>query len=205
MTDLFGARNDRISPGLIHLHGHADSPALMPLVAEIAAASPLRHMITPGGKVMGAATTSCGALGWISDRQGYRYSPTDPLSNRPWPALPDSFRTLARTAAEVAGFPAFDPDACLINRYAAGIGMGAHQDRDERDFSQPIVSVSLGLPARFAMRLDGGWVTLALADGDVVVFGGPCRRAEHLVRPIRPGDHLLTGPYRYNLTFRKAG
>lgn len=173
-------------------------------VEAIAAAAPFRHMITPGGFRMSVAMTNCGALGWVSDRSGYRYSPVDPETGLPWPPMPESFLRLASEAAASANFPAFVPEACLINRYAPGAKMSLHQDRDERDLSQPIVSVSLGLPAVF---LFGGpsrkdpVQRIALEHGDVVVWGGPARLFYHGVMPLKEGAR----PYRFNLTFRRAG
>ena len=173
-------------------------------VEAIAAAAPFRHMITPGGFRMSVAMTNCGALGWVSDRNGYRYSPVDPETGLPWPPMPESFLRLASEAAASANFPAFVPEACLINRYAPGAKMSLHQDRDERDLSQPIVSVSLGLPAVF---LFGGpsrkdpVKRIALEHGDVGVWGGPARLFYHGVMPLKEGAR----PYRFNLTFRRAG
>lgn len=173
-------------------------------VEAIAAAAPFRHMITPGGFRMSVAMTNCGALGWVSDRSGYRYSPVDPETGLPWPPMPESFLRLASEAAASANFLAFVPEACLINRYAPGAKMSLHQDRDERDLSQPIVSVSLGLPAVF---LFGGpsrkdpVQRIALEHGDVVVWGGPARLFYHGVMPLKEGAR----PYRFNLTFRRAG
>ena len=169
--------------------------------------APLRHMRTPRGQALSAAMSNCGAVGWISDAQGYRYSPLDPQSGRPWPQLPPALLQLAQTAAAAAGFAAFDPDVCLINRYAVGASMGLHVDRDERDKSAPIVSVSLGLPATFmfggAQRSDAVQ-RIGLRNGDVVVWGGASRLYYHGVARIAAGNHPLTGPYRFNLTFRKA-
>jgi alkylated DNA repair protein (DNA oxidative demethylase) len=156
---------------------------------------------------MSVAMTSCGAAGWITDRRGYRYDPIDPESGRPWPAMPASFDDLARRAAAAAGFGGFVPDACLINRYEPGARLTLHQDKNERDYSAPIVSASLGLPAVF---LWGGLSRsdrprrVRLAHGDVVVWGGPARMIFHGVDPLRDGEHELTGAVRYNLTFRRA-
>ncbi len=183
----------------------AFAPDDMPAgIEEIAAAAPFRHMVTPGGFRMSVAMTNCGALGWVSDRKGYRYSPVDPDTGLPWPAMPPTFLRLANEAAAAAGFAAFVPDACLVNRYAPGAKMSLHQDRDERDLSQPIVSVSLGLPAVFLFggpnRKDA--VTrMALEHRDVVVWGGPSRLFYHGVMPLKEGAQ----PYRFNLTFRRAG
>jgi alkylated DNA repair protein (DNA oxidative demethylase) len=158
---------------------------------------------------MSAAMTNCGALGWTSGPDGYAYSPVDPASGRPWPALPPAFAALAHRAAAQAGFAGFAPDACLVNRYAAGAGMTAHQDRDERDLTQPIVSVSLGLPATVFWHDGHGRRAPArsarLTDGDVLVFGGPARLVYHGVRPLRVPAGAEAATFRYNLTLRRAG
>ena len=125
----------------------AQADALVQGVQQVAAQAPWRHMLTPGGQAMSVAMTGCGPLSWVSDRRGYRYAERDPVSGRPWPAMPAAFMRLAQDAARQAGFAPFLPDACLINRYAPGARMSLHQDRDERDLAAPIVSVSLGLPA----------------------------------------------------------
>lgn len=177
-------------------------------ITEILDAAPLRHMVTPGGLRMSVAMSNCGALGWVSDRRGYRYDPVDPDSGRAWPAMPPSFSSLAGAAAERAGFPGFVADACLVNRYEPRARLSLHQDRDERDFSQPIVSVSLGLPAVFLFggsRRDDPPARVPLAHGDVVVWGGPSRLRYHGVLALKAGCHALTGACRLNLTFRRAG
>lgn len=182
--------------------------ALLAAVEEIAAAAPFRHMVTPGGFHMSVAMTNCGALGWVSDASGYRYDARDPDSGQPWPALPPAFLALAGEAAAAAGFADFVPDACLINRYDPGARLTPHQDRNERDFRQPIVSVSLGLPAVFqfgGLRRNDRPARIPLAHGDVVVWGGPARLRYHGVLALKDGVHPLAGPHRINLTFRKAG
>jgi len=189
------------------LRGFADSSRLMPLIERVAHAAPFRHLVTPGGQTMSVAMTNCGPLGWVSDRSGYRYDARDPLSGRNWPPLPGEFLDLALEAATRAGFPRFVPDACLVNRYSAGSRLTAHRDADEQDYAQPIVSVSLGLPASFAfygLKRGGRGSSVALTDGDVLVWGGPSRLVYHAVRPIKPGHHPVTGEFRYNLTFRHA-
>ena len=181
---------------------------LLSSIKLVAEQSPFRNMITPGGFRMSVAMSNCGPLGWVTDRAGYRYSGIDPETNRAWPAMPASFRKLAETAANEAGFPAFVPDACLINRYEPGSKMSLHQDKDERDFAQPIVSVSLGLPATFlfgGMERASKPIRIPLLHGDVVVWGGPARLRYHGVAPLAEGEHPLTGRVRYNLTFRRAG
>jgi DNA oxidative demethylase len=181
---------------------------LLSSIRLVEAQSPFRNMITPGGFRMSVAMSNCGPLGWFTDRTGYRYSKIDPETNRAWPEMPAPFRRLAETAANEAGFPAFVPDACLINRYEPGTKLSLHQDKDERDFTQPIVSVSLGLPATFLFGgLERGdkTIRIPLLHGDVVVWGGPARLRYHGVAILPAGEHPLTGRVRYNLTFRKAG
>lgn len=200
---------ERLGPGTVLLHGFAvaDVATLLADLRRIVNAAPFRHMVTPGGQFMSVAMTNCGALGWVSDDTGYRYAALDPQSGQPWPPMPASFSSLARAAARQAGFPGFEPDACLINRYAAGTRLSLHQDRGERDLDAPIVSVSLGLPAIFllgsTLRTDKPH-HLALSHGDVLVWGGPDRLRYHGVRPLPPGDHPLLGAQRINLTFRQA-
>lgn len=203
------SRPDRLGPGSFVLRGFAlvDDRALLAAVQSIDAAAPFRHMLTPGGFRMSVAMTNCGSVGWVTDRRGYRYDPIDPETGNRWPPMPDVFRALAVRAAREAGFPEFAPDACLVNRYDPGARLSLHQDRDERDFDAPIVSVSLGLPATF---LFGGLargdkqLRVPLAHGDVVVWGGPDRLRYHGVAPLADGVHPLVGPHRINLTFRKA-
>ena len=183
-------------------------PELLPALAMIQQVSPFRHMVTPGGFRMSVALTNCGALGWTSDRRGYRYTAIDPDSGNPWPVMPEVFLHLARDAAVEAGFHCFMPDACLINRYEPGTRLSLHQDKNEKDFNAPIVSVSLGIPALF---LFGGYtrtdktLRVPLFHGDVAVWGGPDRLRYHGVLPIKEADHRLIGPHRINFTFRKAG
>jgi DNA oxidative demethylase len=196
-----------LGPGIALLRGFADSRRLMPLIESVAAVAPFRHLVTPGGQTMSVAMTNCGPLGWVSERSGYRYSPSDPLTGRDWPAMPAEFLALALDAATRAGFPEFVPDACLVNRYSPGSRLTAHRDADEQDYAQPIVSVSLGLPASFAfygLTRGGKGNAVALEDGDVLVWGGPARLVYHAVRPVKPGTHPVTGGFRYNLTFRHA-
>jgi DNA oxidative demethylase len=181
--------------------------ALVAAVDEVAAAAPFRNMITPGGFRMSVAMTNCGRAGWITDRKGYRYTPDDPITGRSWPPIPALFLTLATNAAALAGYPGFEPDACLMNLYEPGTRLSLHRDENERDLTAPIVSVSLGLPAIF---LFGGHQRsdrtrrIALESGDIAVWGGPLRLVYHGVAPLAEGEHPLTGRRRINLTFRKA-
>lgn len=197
----------KLGEGITLLRGFADTSKLFPLVESIAAVAPFRHLVTPGGQTMSVAMTNCGPVGWVSDRSGYRYSSRDPITDRDWPHMPAEFRRLALDAATAGGFPDFEPDACLINRYAAGARLTAHRDADEQNFAQPIVSVSMGLPASFAfygLTRGGKGRGVGLSDRDVLVWGGPSRLVYHAVRPLKPGQHPLTGACRYNLTFRHA-
>ncbi len=200
---------EELAPGARVLRGFAWDIAeeLVAEIARIAAVSPFRHLVTPGGQRMSVAMTNCGAVGWYSDRRGYRYTEVDPETAKPWPAMPEVFARLAHDAARESGFDDYAPDVCLINRYEAGNRLTLHQDHDERDRRAPIVSVSLGVPATF---LFGGLERkdpqrrIRLVHGDVVVWGGPSRMRYHGVLPIKADHHPLTGPLRYNLTFRVA-
>lgn len=212
-ADLFAASAAIVEPlatDAMVLRGFALAQAddLWQHVLAVAAQSPWRRMTTPGGKPMAVETTNCGSLGWVSDRRGYRYEARDPLTGHAWPSMHADIRQLAATASQAAGLPLLVPDACLVNRYAAGVGMGLHQDRDEQDLTAPIVSVSLGLPARFRFggpQRGGPTRSVLLQHGDVVVWGGVSRLAFHAITPLRPGHHPLTGGCRINLTLRRAG
>jgi len=196
-----------IAPGAVLLRawGRDGDAALLQAVEAVIAQAPLRHMQTPGGYTMSVATTSCGALGWVSDPQGYRYATRDPVSRQPWPAMPACLLALAQRAAAQAGYAHFQPEACLINQYLPGAKLSLHQDKDEKDLSAPIVSLSLGLPAVFLFgtpRRSDRPQRLRLVHGDVVVWGGPSRLAYHGVQPLEDGAHGLLGRRRINLTFR---
>lgn len=213
---LFGGIDDDrtwredLCPGAMVLRRFAlrDAAALLAALRRIEAEAPFRRMVTPGGFRMSVAMTNCGERGWVTDRTGYRYDPNDPESGKPWPPMPNVFLQLAQSAAADADFAGFEPDACLINRYEPGTRLSLHQDRNERDFTAPIVSVSLGIAAVF---LFGGpqrsdkTVRVPVTHGDVVVWGGPARLHHHGVLPLKQGHHPLTGECRVNLTFRKAG
>ncbi|GGI16835.1 DNA oxidative demethylase AlkB [Oxalicibacterium faecigallinarum] len=185
----------------------AEQHVLLRAVDDVIREAPFRHLVTPGGFTMSVAMTNCGPLGWVSDRRGYRYDAIDPTTGKPWPAMPPVFLNLAKEAAALAGFDDFVPDACLINRYEVGTRLSLHQDRDEADTNQPIVSVSLGIPAIFQFggnqRTDPK-IRVPLTHGDVVVWGGRSRLAYHAVLPLKANSHPLTGSVRINLTFRKA-
>lgn len=207
--DAAGVWQEPLADDAMILRGFAlaDQHALLAAIDAIASAAPFRHLVTPGGFTMSVAMTNCGPLGWLSDRGGYRYDAVDPISGKAWPPMPAVFARLAEEAAAAAGFPGFAPDACLINRYEVGARLSLHQDRDEEDKRQPIVSVSLGIPAVFQFggnqRTDPK-VRVPLRHGDVVVWGGRSRLAYHAVAPLKANSHPLTGATRINLTFRKA-
>lgn len=196
-----------LRPGVTLLPAHAVDDDVLEAIDAVRTAAAPRHMVTPGGHAMSVEMTNCGTFGWVSDRRGYRYTRHDPQSGRPWPPLPPRLRRLAATAAACAGFPAFDPDACLINEYRVGARMGLHQDRNERDFNQPIVSVSLGVPAVFLIggdRRGAPTEAVRLTHGDTIIFGGPARLIYHGVRPVKAATHPRLGARRINLTFRRA-
>ena len=201
--------SEQIGDGAIVLRGFAATRAgdLLRAVDRIQEAAPFRHLTTPGGHVMSVAMTNCGDLGWVSDRRGYRYQRTDPLTGELWPAMPAVLRSTAGEAAEAAGYAQFISDACLINRYEPGARLSLHQDRNERDMSAPIVSMSLGLAAVFlfgGLRRNDRPRRIRLDHGDVVVWGGATRLVFHGVEPLDEGEHAHTGRCRINLTFRKA-
>jgi DNA oxidative demethylase len=205
-----GLPRDLLGPGTAILNGFAlgRETELAFVMQAISKLAPFRHMITPGGFRMSVALTNCGTYGWVTDRTGYRYDSIDPETGQHWPGMPGNFLELARDAASAAGFPSFSPDACLINRYEPGSRLTLHQDKNEQDFTQPIVSVSLGLPATFlfgGMERSDKTVRVPVHHGDVIVWGGPARLRYHGINPLKDGVHPTFGGYRYNLTFRVAG
>lgn len=204
------AENQRLGPDAVVLRGCALPYVgeLLPAITRIEAVSPFRYMTTPGGLTMSVALTNCGRLGWASDRHGYRYTSIDPHTSNPWPVMPGVFSRLANEAAAAAGFDGFEPDACLVNRYLPGTRLSLHQDKNERDYQAPIVSVSLGTRAVFLFGghiRTGPTVKVPLHHGDVVVWGGSDRLRYHGVMPLKDEPHALLGSQRINLTFRKAG
>lgn len=212
--DLFSflekeAYSEQIAPDAVILHGFARPTvsALLVDLKQIIIKAPLRHMLTPSGFIMSVAMTNCGQYGWISERKGYRYDSIDPLSGQKWPAMPTSFFKTAILAAKEAGFPDFNPDACLINKYSPQAKLSLHQDKDEKNLDAPIVSLSLGIPALF---LFGGLERrektnkFLLEHADVVVWGGVSRLAYHGILPLKEAHHPLLGNCRINLTFRQS-
>lgn len=202
-------QTEQLESGAVILRGFASAndSQILTDINSISLTAPFRNMMTPFGHAMSVGMTNCGNVGWISDKLGYRYSSTDPLTNKPWPQLPNGFLELAKNAADAGGFFNFDPDCCLINKYTHGNKLSLHKDYDERDFSQPIVSVSLGIPCLFlwgSSKKTTAVKKIKLYHGDIVVFGGNARLNYHGIAPIRRANHSLTGNIRYNLTFRKA-
>jgi len=211
LFDLHSSEKEKAALGAdaMVLRGFASDieAELLAALRAVTALAPFRQMVTPGGYTMSVAMTNCGAAGWVTDSSGYRYTKQDPVSGNPWPPMPAIFLSLATRAAAVAGFEAFLPDACLINRYAPGAKLSLHQDKNETDFTAPIVSVSLGLPAKFlfgGLRRNDPVTRVELRHGDVVVWGRSARLAYHGVDTLKDGDHPATGRCRFNLTLRKA-
>jgi alkylated DNA repair protein (DNA oxidative demethylase) len=203
------SRDLPVAPGAVLLAAFARPAerALLAALQRVVALAPYRHMVTPGGRRMSVAMTNCGRAGWVTDRAGYRYAARDPESGKPWPRMPEAFAELARQAAARAGFDGFAPDACLINRYEPGARLTLHQDKNERDFEAPIVSVSLGLPAVFlfgGIRRTDKARRVPLVHGDVVVWGASSRLRYHGILPLGEGRHPLLGGCRINLTLRLA-
>ena len=186
MIDLFSQLENRekLADGAVLLRGFAlaNEAEILNAMQDVENDAPFRNMTTPGGFRMSVAMTNCGSFGWVTDRKGYRYSAVDPETEKPWPSMPGAFRDLAESAADEAGYPDFLPDACLINRYEPGAKMSLHQDKDEPDFKNPIVSVSLGLTATFqfgGLQRSDPVRTFVLHHGDVVAWGGPSLLLSH--------------------------
>ncbi|MCB2106178.1 MAG: alpha-ketoglutarate-dependent dioxygenase AlkB [Rhodobacteraceae bacterium] len=181
---------------------------LIDAVRKIGNAAPFIQAHTKSGGIYSAAMTNCGAAGWWSDEKGYRYQANSPATEKPWPPMPAVFMQAVKEAVTGTPWPAFAPDVCLINHYASGAKMGLHQDKDETDFTQPIVTVSLGDAADFmvggAKRGDKA-IPVIVRSGDVLILGGASRLLFHGIRKIYPGTSPLPGvDGRYSLTFRKA-
>lgn len=201
------AQPAEIAPDIWFLPQFTAARELWEDLQEIARAAPFRHMMTHTGYPTAAAMTNCGDVGWTSTAEGYVYRDRDPQTNLPWPPIPEKWKRLAQEATAIAGYENYAPDICLVNQYAVGTGMGRHVDNSERDFTQPIVSVSLGLPTTFAWwgaAPSGAGRNLLLQDGDVLVWGRSARLGYHAVRPVPAGVHPVCGACRYNLTFRQA-
>lgn len=210
MLDLFADTppwQEPLAPGATILRRRAldGADGLLQEINQVAARSPFRQMVTPGGYTMSVAMTNCGDVGWTTDMHGYLYAKTDPQTGKPWPAMPYAFLMLAQACAREAGYEDFQPDACLINRYAPGAKLSLHQDKDEKALRAPIVSVSLGLPAVFqfgGLKRNDPLQRVLLEHGDVVVWGGESRLFYHGIQPLKEGHHPSTGSFRFNITFR---
>jgi DNA oxidative demethylase len=192
--------------GFIYIPGLLDRAAQQAIAAAVLAAleaAPPFAPVTPGGKPFSVRISNLGPLGWVSDRAGYRYQPTHPLTGRPWPPIPEAVLEVWRAVAGVE----VEPDACLVNLYGPGARMGLHQDRDEADFGFPVVSISLGDTAIFRVgpAAGGRTSTVRLASGDVCVLSGSARLARHGIDRVLAGSStLLPGGGRLNLTLRRA-
>jgi DNA oxidative demethylase len=203
MSDLFFDEPVQLQDDFYLLKRFVESNHLLSAIDKVINQAPLRRLTVPGGKTMSVAMTNCGRFGWVSDVLGYRYSPTDPNSHLPWPEMPTVLRETARRASALVGWNDFEPDACLINQYRSGASMGLHQDRDEKDHSHPIVSISIGDSCKFiigGLQRKDPRRSITLNGGDVLVWGGRSRLVFHGVRPMPKSENTL----RFNLTFRKA-
>lgn len=201
------ARIETPTPGITLLKGLADSEQCLNLIHSISQHAEFRHMMTPMGHATQVAMSNCGDYGWTSSASGYGYLKNDPLNQQPWPALPAYFLQLAQDAMQLSTLTSFTPNSCLINRYDIGMQMGRHQDKDEQDLSQPIVSISLGLSAVFQIfrqGRNGDKLELLLEDGDVLIMHGPARHYYHGIKPIKADVLQPMLKMRHNLTLRKA-
>lgn len=188
--------------------GHLDAAAqraLLAILREAVADAPLFTPVMPRtGQPFSVRMTNLGPLGWVSDRDGYRYQPTHPETGRPWPALPSA---LLEAWAALGGY-AHPPEACLVNWYAPGARMGLHQDRDEQDFDAPVVSLSLGDSALFrigGIKRRDPTRSFRLHSGDAMTLAGDARLAFHGVDRVLPGtSDLLPQGGRLNLTLRRV-
>ena len=190
----------RFWPGALSASGQA---ALLAEVLAAAEQAPFYRPVTPGGRPFSVEMTSLGPVGWVSDRAGYRYQPTHPVTGAPWPSMPEKLLALW---SDLTGWPE-PPDACLVNLYRGPAKMGLHQDLDEQDHSAPVLSVSLGDSAIFRIGAAGGGPTrrVRLASGDVCALTGPARLARHGIdRVITGSSTLVPGGGRINLTLRRA-
>jgi alkylated DNA repair protein (DNA oxidative demethylase) len=215
MTTLFAELRNVLPEGVALFRGRLDLAAqsvVLDQIAKVITEAPLFRPQMPTGPYMINSLTNCGPLGWVSDKRGYRYQSTHPLTGKPWPAVPPLVLDHARDVVREAGFGAFEPDACLVNVYAADGRLSLHRDYDEADFRWPIVSFSFGNDADFqfgGLKRSDKSQTFTLHSGDVMVFGGPSRLRYHGVKRIRPGTSPLAHPVvpesgRINLTLRRA-
>jgi alkylated DNA repair protein (DNA oxidative demethylase) len=182
----------------------AEQAALARAVLAAAEQAPFFQPLTPSGKPMSVRMTGLGPLSWVTDAKGYRYEPRHPVTGRPWPPMPEILLGLWKRYAPDAP----EPDACLANLYRDGARMGLHQDRDEQDFSVPVLSLSLGDTAIFRIggtARAGPTTSLRLNSGDVCLLAGEARLAFHGVDRVLEGSStVVPGGGRLNLTLRRA-
>jgi DNA oxidative demethylase len=196
---------EEIYPGAVLMRGLAlpQDAEFFAAVQGILAVAPLRHTTTPSGLPMSVMVSACGT----PEAFRRRWDPKNPGVRQMWPPMPRPLLDFAIRCAVRSGFPQFRPDSCHINCYQAGTRLGLHQDRHEFDLVQPIVSISFGLECIFllgGLQRTDTTKRILLEHGDVIVWGGASRMRFHGVQPLKPGHHPMTGPYRYNLTFRKT-
>lgn len=197
-----------MTPGLRYLPGHLALEEQRKLVETLRAAVAEAPLVTPvmprTGRPFTVRMTNLGALGWVSDRAGYRYQATHPETGAPFPPIPEMVLAIWR---QVSGYP-HEPQACLVNFYHGGAKMGLHRDEDEEDFAAPVVSISLGDTAVFRIggpERGGRTETLKLASGDVLVMGGEARLCYHGIDRVLTGTStLLKDGGRINLTLRRV-
>jgi DNA oxidative demethylase len=197
-----------LAPGLIYHPGFLDRSAQETLLADIREVVRVAPLVTPRmprtGKPFSVRMTNCGSLGWVSDESGYRYQSTHPETGEPWPAIPQ----IALDAWSELGEYPHPPEACLVNFYSPEARMGMHQDRDEKNFDAPVVSLSLGDTGvfRYGGTSRGGPTrSVRLASGDAIVLGGESRLVHHGVDRIVAGSStLLPHGGRINLTLRRV-
>lgn len=214
MQTLFAELEDKLPEGAKLFRGRLGVPEQLAILDDIASvveeAPPFRPQM-PTGPYMINTLTNCGPLGWTSDKRGYRYEATHPATGKPWPPIPSAVLAVAKQAAADTGY-AFEPDACLVNIYAADGRLSLHRDYDEANFAWPIVSLSFGNDADFQLggpARSGPTTTFTLNSGDVFVLAGPSRLRYHGVKRIRPGTSSITHKAlpeggRINLTLRRA-
>ncbi|WP_444995208.1 DNA oxidative demethylase AlkB [Aliikangiella sp. IMCC44359] len=210
MSDLFTLarpEQEEIYPETFLLSNFVNSQQLLSYIPSITQQAPFRKMLTPNGHYTNIAMTSCGDYGWVSDLKGYRYSATDPETQKPWPKIPEYLNQIALQASKKIGYTDFIPDTCLINHYVIGSKLGSHQDKNEKNFRWPIISISLGLNAIFQIfgqQRSGPSTNVPLYDGDVMVWGGKSRLIYHGVKTLKADPYNPNLNYRINLTFRKC-
>jgi alkylated DNA repair protein (DNA oxidative demethylase) len=197
-----------LAPGLSYHPGYLDRAAQEALLDELGTVMEAAPLFTPRmprtGKPFSVHMTNCGALGWVSDVNGYRYQPIHPETGAPWPPMPE---LVSRAWQELSGYP-HAPEACLVNVYGSKARMGLHQDQDEDDLEAPVVSLSLGETGLFRFggtSRRGPTRSIRLESGDALVFGGPSRLIFHGIDRLVPGtSRLLPDGGRINLTIRRV-